>query len=205
MGKIMILNGSPRAPKSNSRRYAELFARYCQAETDYFYISRTNHAELRARMDEYSDVLLVFPLYADSLPVGLLNFLKSLEANPPTRKPVISVLINCGFLEYQQNDVAIQMIRLFCARNGYPVGSILRLGSGEAILRTPFKYVVNRAIRKLARSVADGRYRSLQATMPLSKRLFKIAATYYWALYGKRFGVSRRAMRTMKIEEGIDL
>ena len=107
MGNVLILNGSPRAPKSNSRQYAEIFSTNCQLPSDYFNISKNNHAELCRRMSEYSDVLLVFPLYADSLPVGFLNFLKHLEANPPERKPVVSILINCGFLEHQQNDIAL--------------------------------------------------------------------------------------------------
>lgn len=97
MGKVLILNGSPRAPKSNSRRYAEIFSTACKLPSDCFNILKTNHAALCQKMSEYSDVLLVFPLYADSLPVGLLNFLKYLEANPPERKPVVSVLINLRF------------------------------------------------------------------------------------------------------------
>ena len=32
----MILNGSPRAPKSNSKRYAEIFSKYSRSETDIF-------------------------------------------------------------------------------------------------------------------------------------------------------------------------
>ena len=93
MGKVLILNGSPRAPKSNSRRYAEIFSTACKLPSDYFNISKTNHAALCQKMLEYSDVLLVFPFYADSLPVGVLDFLKYLEVNPPERKPVVSVHI----------------------------------------------------------------------------------------------------------------
>ena len=107
----MIINGSPRAPKSNSRRYAEIFARYCPVETDYFNLTKRNHRELCELMGRYTDVLFVFPLYADALPVGFLEFLKVLEANPPVRRPVISILINCGFLEYTQNEIAMQMLR----------------------------------------------------------------------------------------------
>ena len=74
----MIINGSPRAPKSNSRRYAEIFARYCPVETDYFNLTKRNHRELCELMGRYTDVLFVFPLYADALPVGFLEFLKVL-------------------------------------------------------------------------------------------------------------------------------
>lgn len=120
-GKILILNGSPRAPKSNSKRYAEIFTRHCPDETVYQNITKRNHQELCAAMEGYTDVLFVFPLYADSLPVGLLNFLKTLEANPPASKPVISILINCGFLEYEQNEVAIRIMHFSAVATVLPL------------------------------------------------------------------------------------
>ena len=43
MGKIMIINGSPRAPKSNSKQYADLFAKSCTIPTQYFNITKNNH------------------------------------------------------------------------------------------------------------------------------------------------------------------
>ena len=147
MGSIIILNGSPRAPKSNSRRYAQRFAQICKWKTEYHNITRANHQQLSEKMEAFSDVLLVFPLYADGIPVTLLNFLKTLENHPPKTKPVVSVLINCGFLEYRQNDVAVDMVRLFCSQNGYPFGSVLKIGSGEAIWDTPFQRLVTGKIK----------------------------------------------------------
>lgn len=200
MGKIMILNGSPRAPKSNSKHFAAYFQAASPLPTDYMELTRKNHAELSERLNGYSDLLLVFPLYADALPVGLLNFLKYLEENPPARKPTLSVLINCGFLEYQQNDIAVRMVQLFCRRNGYPFGSVLKLGGGEAVLKTPFTGRVKRAVRQLANSIALKRYTELHTTMPISKRFFQWAATIYWTLYGRKYGVTRKQMQTMEIE-----
>lgn len=199
--KVLILNGSPRAPKSNSKRYAALFSEFCPLICDTFPITPRNHAELAARLPQYSDLLLVFPLYADALPVGLLDFLKYLEAHPVGERPVVSVLINCGFLEPSQNEIAVRMIRLFCRRNGYRMGAVLMLGSGEAILDTPFRYVARRKIRQLARAVADGACRELRGTMPLAKRLFLLASTWYWTSYGRKFGVSKRQMQTLQIEQ----
>lgn len=201
MGKIMILNGSPRAPRSNSRHYAELFGAVCPDETAYFAITRSNHPELRRAMGEYSHVLLVFPLYADSLPVTLLNFLKSLEQMPPVRRPTVSVLINCGFLEPEQNDVAVEMVRLFCQEHGYPFGSVLRIGGGEAILSTPFRFLVRRKVRLLARAIVRQTPCSLSVTMPLPKRLFLRASTSYWTAYGRKNGISPAQMAHMGIEE----
>lgn len=198
--KIVLLNGSPRAPKSNSKRYASIFREHCPVAADYFEITRRNHAMLCSKTDEYTDVVLVFPLYADSLPVSLLDFLKSLEAARSERRPTVSVMINCGFLEYEQNMVAVDMVRLFCRRNGYPFGSVLMIGGGEAILDTPFRLLVGRRIAAFARAVAEGRAQSMHVTMPITKRMFVWASDIYWRMYGRRHGVSKRQMESMRIE-----
>lgn len=201
MERILILNGSPRAPKSNSKRYAEIFMKHYPYEAVYRPITSKNHLSLCEEMKNYTHVLFVFPLYADALPSGFLQFLKNLEAHPPIRKPRISILINCGFLEYEQNEVAVRMMQLFCRRNEYPLGSILMLGSGEALLDTPFKYIAHRKIRQFVQSISTGRHRTLTGTMPLSKTLFRMAADIYWTRYGKRFGTSKRQMQTLEIEK----
>lgn len=197
---MVLLNGSPRAPKSNSKRYAAIFREHCPVAADYFEITRRNHAMLCSKTDEYTDVVLVFPLYADSLPVSLLDFLKSLEAARSERRPTVSVMINCGFLEYEQNMVAVDMVRLFCRRNGYPFGSVLMIGGGEAILDTPFRLLAGRRIAAFARAVAEGRAQSMHVTMPITKRMFVWASDIYWRMYGRRHGVSKRQMESMRIE-----
>ena len=200
MGSVMLINASPRAPRSNSRRYAELFVQAWPGESACFALTKSNHLELCGELEHYSDLLLVFPLYADGIPVTLLNFLKTLEEHPPRHRPTVSVLINCGFLEPGQTDVAVQMVELFCGQNGYPFGSVLKIGGGEAILDTPFRGLVRRKLRKLAGAMSAGRHRSLQVTMPLPKRLFLRASTAYWTDMGRRGGVTREQMATMEIE-----
>ncbi|WP_455715519.1 hypothetical protein [Anaerosporobacter sp.] len=200
MGKVMIVNGSPRAVKSNSKGYADIFLKNCKLETEYFNITKTNHNELCAKMEEFSDVLFVFPLYVDGIPTTLLNFLKTLEVNTQKNKPVVSVLINCGFIEYNQNDVAIEMMKLFCKQNNFTFGSVLRIGSGEAILNTPFKILVTKKIKRLSSSIYKRKYESLQTTMLLSKKVFIKASTNYWINYGKKNGITKEQMETMEIE-----
>lgn len=198
--KLLIVNGSPRAPRSNSRRYAELFQARWKGEARYEALTAKNHAELAAAAAECTDLLLVFPLYADGLPAPLLRFLEFLEGAGPEHRPRISVLINCGFLEPHQNDVAVDMVRLFCLENGYPFGACLKIGGGEAILGTPFAFLVRRNIRALARAVAAGRSAELAVTMPLSPRSFVRASTRYWAQMGAANGCTPEQMASMDIE-----
>ena len=200
MGKVLILNGSPRAPRSNSKRYGALFARYCALETETMELLRSDPKEVAARMEEADNVLLVFPLYADAIPVPVLRTFKALEARPPQNRPTISILVNCGFMEPEQSDVAVAMVEIFCKRQGYPMGSVLEIGSGEAILDQPFRFLAQWRIKALARAVSGGRHRRLRVTMPISKRFFLKASTKYWLDYGARSGITGAQMATMEIE-----
>ena len=169
-------------------------------ETEYVPITKANHLRLCDAVDQVSDVLIVFPLYADGIPVTLLNFLKTLEERRHLNRPTVSVLINCGFLEPEQNDIAVEMVKLFAKENGYPFGSVLKIGSGEAILSTPFRFLVRARIKELALCVANQDHRFMQVTMPISKKMFIRASTSYWKNYGKRNGVTKAQMETMRIE-----
>ena len=198
--KVLILNGSPRAPRSNSRRYAALFTQFCGLETESMDLLRADPKAVAERLEAVSDVPLVFPLYADAIPVPVLRTFKALEEAPPKNRPTLSVLVNCGFLEPEQSDVAVAMVELFCKRMGWPVGSVLEIGSGEAILDQPFRVFARWKIRTLARAVTAGRHRRLKATMPISKKFFLKASTKYWTDYGARNGITAEQMATMEIE-----
>lgn len=200
MGKVMIINASPRAPKSNSKQYANLFAKYCRLDTEYYEVKKSNHLTLCQMIENYSDIVFVFPLYVDSVPVTLLNFLKAMEDNALLKKPTISVVINCGFIEPYQNDIAAKMLQLFARKNGYPYGSTFKIGSGEAILTTPFRIFLKERMKRFAVSIERQRYNDFQVTMPISKKMFIKASTAYWENYGKKNGISKEKMEIMEIE-----
>ena len=200
MGKLIILNGSPRAAKSNSKRYAEIFSQHYQSPVEYFNISKQNHNEISDVLSDCSDVLLVFPLYVDGIPVTLLNFLKTLEKKQIQNTTCVSVLVNCDLYESEQNDVAVEMIKLFCRQNGWLFGSTLRIGSGEAILDTPFKFMVVSKIKKLCHSIYKKEYQELHTSMPITKKMYLKASTTYWINYGKKNGITEEQMKTMQIE-----
>lgn len=201
MGKLIIVNGSPRAPKSNSKRLIAMFREFWQNEVLLEYNVTQKKPELvLQKLEDGTDFLFVFPLYADSLPVTLMHFLKQLEAFPGEQKPGVHVIVNCGFLEPWQNDVAVDMIRLFCDQNGYSFGSFLEIGGGEAILDTPFAFLVRQKIKKLVRGISKNQKQELRVTMPIPKSLYLKAADNYWTQYGAKNKITREQMDTMKIE-----
>ncbi|MGL4624961.1 MAG: NAD(P)H-dependent oxidoreductase [Culicoidibacterales bacterium] len=202
MEKILIINGSPRAKKSNSKQYGELLASYAQLESETVVITKRNHAEICQKITEYEHVVFVFPLYADSIPATLLQFLIVWEQHltAQTSRPYFHAIVNCGFIEAMQNDVCIEMLQFFCQKNKLEMGSVLSIGSGEAILGTPFKVFVQWKIRQFARSLTQHRFKKYEITMPLTKKMYIKASTQYWINYGKRNGVTQAEMATMTIE-----
>lgn len=173
----------------------------CKCPVDYFEIAGSDHSELCSEMKSYSDILLVFPLYVDGIPAAMLEFLKDIEQNIPAKSPTVSVLINCGFLEYEQNDVAVRIVEQFCRKAGCPFGAVLKIGSGEAILTTPFRFLVARKIKILSRSIASKKYKTLNVTMPLPPQIFVNASTNYWLEYGRRNGITEEEMKIIDIEK----
>lgn len=200
MAKLVVINGSPRAAKSNSKAYATIFKKYYKEDIVEFNISKNNHLEICRSIEDCENILFVFPLYADGLPVTLLNFLKEFEAYKIDNPIKIHFIVNCGFLEYQQNTIAIKMIKLFCKQKGLQMGSYLSIGSGEAILKTPFAFLVKFKIKQLVKAIEGGKDKALFVKMPLSKKFFIKASTQYWIGLAKANGVTKEQMATMEIE-----
>ena len=71
MGKLLIVNGSPRAPRSNSKKYIEIFLRYFKEDYEIYNVTENKHSVIYDKLKDYSRILFVFPLYADSLPASL--------------------------------------------------------------------------------------------------------------------------------------
>ncbi len=200
MGNLMIVNGSPRAPRSNSKRYIRLFEEFWGSPAEVYQVTAGRHQEACRKISECRDLLLVFPLYVDGVPAVLMRLLFDLEGSFSANRPTVHVLVNCGFLEPEQNRTAVEIIRLFCKQSRCPFGSVLCIGAGEAILDTPFVFLVKRKIQKMVRAIRSGSPVSLKVTMPLTKKGFLKASTAYWIRYGAQNGIHREQMATMDIE-----
>ncbi|MBC5689299.1 hypothetical protein H8S37_10265 [Mediterraneibacter sp. NSJ-55] len=207
MGKLLIINGSPRAPKSNSKKYGDILRKYWGEGIDVYSVISQKHEEVCKELGKYGDIVFVFPLYVDSLPAVLTNFMKQLEKiaarkeNDLLKNLKVHILINCGFLEPEQNDTAIEIFQYFCAKNHLNYGMTLKIASGEAILTTPFAFLVKRKIKRFVKDIRAGKSRTLDISMPLTKKVFLGASTKYWLRYGEKFHTTEKQMRTMKIED----
>lgn len=200
MGTLMIVNGSPRAPKSNSKFYIQAFLSRWTGHCKLYSVTERRHRSCLEELEECTDLLLVFPLYTDALPSGLMEFLQAVLAAGRQAPLRVHMVVNCGFREPAQNQVAADMIRLFCKRGGFTFGSCLLMGCGEAFPSTPFRGIAERKLRRLATAVARGEQLCLTAAMPLTRGLFLRAANRYWRRRGEANGLTPEQMATPEIE-----
>jgi hypothetical protein len=112
-------------------------------------------SELLAAIDIADLVLLSTPLYVDSLPAPVIHALYRIATHRAPgavgRMPSFFSIVNCGFVEPQQNAGAQQMLRLFCGQAHLnPVGEV-SLGAGGALTKP-----VRQAFLQVIEALADG-------------------------------------------------
>ena len=155
--KISIINGSPKAIKSNS----EILGNYLSSllkENEikkyysiYFRLNDENKNEIYN-----SDVLIfLFPLHVDGIPSNLLKLLVKFEEEKIIKSETkIYCIVNNGFYESKQNRLAILQIKNWCEKVNARWGQGIGVGAGELLPHLK-KYPLGRGPLKNLGKVLD--------------------------------------------------
>ncbi len=144
--KFLALIGSPR-PNSTSSHLAQylldgLAARGWQTRA-LVASAAVRQAEkwqdLEAAFREADAIAIVAPLYVDSVPAELMAALERLVTARPGRPGCLCAVVNCGFIEALQNDVALDIYRLFARDAGLHWAGGLAIGGGGMFAGEPLK------------------------------------------------------------------
>ena len=134
--KISIINGSPKAGKSNSEILGNYLLSLLKDNGIRKYYSISVRLDDKIKNEIYnSDVLIfLFPLYVDGIPSNLLKLLVEFEkekvVNPATR---VYCIVNNGFYEGKQNRLAILQIKNWCEKVKARWGQGIGVGAGELL------------------------------------------------------------------------
>ena len=134
--KISIINGSPKAIKSNSEILGNYLSSLLKENEIKKYYSISFRLNDENKNEIYnSDVLIfLFPLYVDGIPSNLLKLLVEFEkekvVNPATR---VYCVVNNGFYEGKQNRLAILQIKNWCEKVKARWGQGIGVGAGELL------------------------------------------------------------------------
>ena len=134
--KISIINGSPKAIKSNSEILGNYLSSLLKENEIKKYYSISFRLNDENKNEIYnSDVLIfLFPLYVDGIPSNLLKlfveFEKEKVVNPATR---VYCIVNNGFYEGKQNRLAILQMKNWCEKVNARWGQGIGVGAGELL------------------------------------------------------------------------
>ena len=203
--KISIINGSPKAIKSNS----EILGNYLLSllkENEikkyysiYFRLNDENKNEIYN-----SDVLIfLFPLHVDGIPSNLLKLLVKFEEEKIIKSETkIYCIVNNGFYEGKQNRLAILQIKNWCEKVKADWGQGIGVGAGELL---PYlkKYKLGQGPLKNLGKVLD-KFSTNIITLKSDediyinpnwlKSLYFFQATISWILKGRKNNLRAREL-----------
>lgn len=210
--KALFIIGSPRRERSTSSVLASNLSARLQAEglsveRHFAVFPRPSAGELQrlARAVDEADLLvLVFPLYVDQLPAGVVAALEHIHAERHDRVVKtrwLSAIVNCGFPEASQNDTALSIVRRFAELDGMEWLGGLSRGMGGAIAGRPLEKAgmgargVGPALDLAATALSRGltippRAIELMATPPYPDWIYRLFGNIDWYRQAGRHGTA---------------
>ena len=138
MMNICFINGSPKAsPKSNSSHFIHELSKFFDKNINFteFYASKIlNDMSALEKISLSDKIIFVSPLYADTLPSHMIEFLTILEQYL-TEHNYTGIesygMVNCGFYEGVQCKYALDMFKHFSRKCSLNWNFGIGIGGGE--------------------------------------------------------------------------
>src|SRR5659263_462199 len=134
--KIALINGSPKVKNSASEFILTSVKSLLPADSVFkeFKFNRPILNEIDLEKIADTDVLIfAFPLYVDGIPSHLLHCLDQMETYFNTmemKKIKVYALVNCGFYEGHQANIALAMMKNWCSKVKLDWGQGIGIGGG---------------------------------------------------------------------------
>jgi hypothetical protein len=211
--EVLLLSGSPKGKRSTSYSVLDYLSEALEQrgiKSDIVMLHVVNRressvVELTRGLDRADYIILAAPLYVDSLPGHVVEVfskiaeIRSIVSQSPA--PRFTAIVNCGFPEAHQNDLALEILQRFCSDIGLRwIGGISYPG-GPTIDGTPLAESGFRGRRArpsmdcLADVTASGGSTIEECTESISKlviprRLYIMASQMRWKRLARANGVS---------------
>lgn len=134
--KICIINGSPKESKSTSELLIGYLMPFIKGnEVTTYHVCEMDFSKTQFSLIQSSEVLIfAFPLYIDSINSSFLRFLIELQKRGFRNKNInVYCMINNGFYEGSQNQVAADIMQNWCKATGLTYCQTLGIGAGEML------------------------------------------------------------------------
>lgn len=208
--KIAYIVGSPKKKNSTSEKFLIALSEKMPENNDCWVFTDSLIADSSGeKMSELvekvvsNDVLVFsFPLYIDSIPSHLINFLEALEGKykESNKDARIYSIINCGFFEPENTDIAVEMIKLWTAHCGLTFGQAVVAGGGGMVPTSKIGegplISYGLALDELVKNITDGVGGSTVKVKPKIPRFVYIfGGNSGWKRSAKKRGVSMKSLK----------
>jgi multimeric flavodoxin WrbA len=198
MSNICFVNGSPKAnAKSNSDFFINEFLNYIENNSiiSRYYASKVvNDKESLEKILSNDIIIFVSPLYADTFPSRMLEFLCNLEVlakNKDHKNIKVYGIVNCGFYEGRQCRHALDMLKYFSRKCGFTWKFGITIGGGEYLksFKDGLKNTIHaeslcNAFDMLAQSINNPDFNQNEniCTSPdkMSAGIYRLASNFGW-------------------------
>jgi len=148
-------------------------------------------------------LLIVFPLYVDSLPAPLIEFLTRLEKAKGGPAPLrVFAIANCGFIEPKQIEPALEMIKHFADCAGLQWGYGLGIGGGPLLgnfgnnWNTGPISGIHKALCDMACAILESRSgQNVFISAKFPRFLYKTLANMSWRVQARKSGIRAASLR----------
>ena len=134
--KISIINGSPKAIKSNSEILGNYLSSLLKENEikEYYSISFRLNDENKNEIYNSDVLIFLFPLHVDGIPSNLLKLLVEFEKEKVIKSGTkIYCIVNNGFYEGKENRLAILQVKNWCEKVKADWGQGIGAGAGELL------------------------------------------------------------------------
>ena len=207
--KISFINGSQKTGESNSGLILDRINSLINGKHEVeIYNSGINlfTDEAFKKIVSGDVIILAFPLFVSAVPSHTLKMLIELEKTVKRENAnnlIMYTIINCGFYEGRQNNVAFKIIENWCGRSGVKFGGGIGQGGGEMLGKIKRRPLNKGPFNNLERAL-HGMLEKIELKQPLEtiylnpnfpRFLFKILGTRYWNNVARKNGLKKKDIK----------
>lgn len=204
----LMLCGSPHNEGGNSTYFLNALKEKLNGKGEIYNIMQSyeiSEAAFLESLKNGENIVFSFPLYADSLPAYFLAFLKKLKTSTEgiVSESRVYVIVNNGFYDDVQNNIAIKIIWKWCDKCGLLKGRALAVGAGGMVHAAPLGKgplaKVDGALHQMAEDIKNNRSGDTIFVKPSFPRfLYTFMGNLSFTAEGKKNGLSKADIKTLQ-------
>jgi multimeric flavodoxin WrbA len=199
--KITLMNASPKAEHSGSQQLIDRLIPFLKGdEYGILQVNPQMKEDLAVKAVMASDaIVIVSPIYVSSLPSSMLALMDVLEARVQKKELKVAAILQCGFYEAENTELAMELIKQWCRQNQYDFLGGIGFGGGGALLGMKdvptgklFLKQLPQAYEALYQSLHDGQAKENYFSIAMPKWLYAFIANHNWKTMIKAEGGSSK-------------